>query len=146
MLLHGLKPGLGVHRQAPGRKPTASASLNPLSRISKGSCLQGLLFLALKPLLSLVQFGCSIVSNSATSWTAARQASPSITNSRSLLKLMSIELVMPSSHFILCHPLLLLPPIPPASGSFPMSQSFEGDGQSTGVSALASVLPMNTHD
>ena len=82
MLLHGLKPGLGVHRQAPGRKPTASASLNPLSRISKGSCLQGLLFLALKPLFSSVQFGCSIVSNSATSWTAAYQAPPSMGFSR----------------------------------------------------------------
>ena len=45
---------------------------------------------------------------------AARQASLSITNSRSLLKLMSIESVMPSSHLILCHPLLLLPPIPPS--------------------------------
>ena len=47
----------------------------------------------------------------ATPWTAARQASPSITNSRSLLKLMSIELVKPSNHLILCHPLLLLPSI-----------------------------------
>ena len=47
-------------------------------------------------------------------WTAARRASLSITNSRSSLKLMSIELVMPSSHLILCHPLLLLPPIPPS--------------------------------
>ena len=45
----------------------------------------------------------------ATQWTAAHQASLSITNSRSLLKLMSIELVMPSNHLILCHPLLLLP-------------------------------------
>ena len=48
----------------------------------------------------------------ATSWIAARQASLSITNSRSSLKLMSIELVMPSSHLILCRPFLLLPPIP----------------------------------
>ena len=46
-----------------------------------------------------------------TPWTAARQASLSISNSRSLLKLMSIELVMPSNHLILCHPLLLLPSI-----------------------------------
>ena len=46
-----------------------------------------------------------------TPWTAAHQASLSITNSRSLLKLMSIELVMPSSHLILCCPLLLLPSI-----------------------------------
>ena len=49
----------------------------------------------------------------ATPWTAARQASLSITNSRSLLKLMSIELVMPSNHLILCCPLLLLPSIFP---------------------------------
>ena len=51
---------------------------------------------------------------SATSWTVAHQASLSITNSRSLLKLMSIELVMPSDHLILCHPLLLLPSIFPS--------------------------------
>ena len=49
-----------------------------------------------------------------TPWIAARQASLSITNSRTSLKLMSIESVMPSSHLILCHPLLLLPPIPPS--------------------------------
>ena len=49
----------------------------------------------------------------ATPWIAARQASLSITNSRSLLKLMPIESVMPSSHLILCHPLLLLHPVPP---------------------------------
>ena len=50
----------------------------------------------------------------ATPWTAARQACLSITNSQSLLKLMSIELVMPSSHLILCHPLLLPPSIFPS--------------------------------
>jgi len=50
----------------------------------------------------------------ATPWTSARQASLSITNSRSLLKLMSIESVMPSNHLILCHPLLLLPSIFPS--------------------------------
>ena len=49
-----------------------------------------------------------------TPWITAHQASLSITTPRSLLKLMSIESVMPSSHFILCHPLLLLPPIPPS--------------------------------
>ena len=49
-----------------------------------------------------------------TPWTAAGQASLSITNSRSLLKLMSIELVMPSNHLILCHPLLLLPSVFPS--------------------------------
>ena len=50
----------------------------------------------------------------ATPWTAACQASLSITNSQSLPKLMSIELVMPFNHLILCHPLLLLPPTPPS--------------------------------
>ena len=49
-----------------------------------------------------------------TPWIAARQASLSITNSQSSLRLMCIESVMPSSHLILCHPLLLLPPIPPS--------------------------------
>ena len=54
----------------------------------------------------------------ATPWTAACQASLSITNSWSLLKLMSIELVMPSNHLILCHPLLLLPSIFPSNRVF----------------------------
>ena len=61
-----------------------------------------------------VQFSCSVVSDSATPWTAARQASLSITNSRSLLKLMSTESVTPSNHLILCHPLLLPPSIFPS--------------------------------
>ena len=56
----------------------------------------------------------SRVRHFATPWIAACQASLSITNSRSSLKLMSIESVMPSSHLILCRPLLLLPPIPPS--------------------------------
>ena len=55
-----------------------------------------------------VQFSCSVVSDSATPWTMAHQASLSITSSRSLNKLMSIELVMPSNRLILCHPFLLL--------------------------------------
>ena len=50
----------------------------------------------------------------ATPWVAARQASLSTTNSQSSLRLTSIESVMPSSHLILCHPLFLLPPIPPS--------------------------------
>ena len=63
---------------------------------------------------SSVQFSRSIVSYTATSWIAARQASLSITNPRSSLRLTSIESVMPSSHLTLCRPLLLLPPIPPS--------------------------------
>ena len=81
-----------------------------------------------------------------TPWTAARQASLSITNSWSLLRLMSIESVMPSNYHILCCPLLLPPSIFPASGSFPVSQFFTSGGQSIGVSASASVLPMNIQD
>ena len=58
------------------------------------------------------------MSDSVTQWTVAPQASQSITNSRSLLKLMSIESVMPSNHLILCHPLLLPPSIFPSIGVF----------------------------
>ena len=78
-----------------------------------------------------------------TPWTAAHQASLSITNSWSLLKLMSIQSVMPSNHLILCCPLLLMPSIFPSIRSFPVSQFFASGGQSIGVSASASVLLMN---
>ena len=76
-------------------------------------------------------------------WTAACQDSLSITKSQSLLKLMSIELVMLSNHFILYHPLSSHLQSLPASGSLPISQFFASGGQSIGVSASASVLPMN---
>ena len=82
----------------------------------------------------------------ATPWIAAHQASLSITNSRSLRKLISIMSVMPFSHLILCRPFSSCPQSLPASGSIPMSQLFTWGGQSIGVSALASVLPMNTQD
>ena len=81
-----------------------------------------------------------------TSWTAACQASLSITNTQSLIKLMSIESMMSFKHHILCHPLLLLPWNLPASGFFQMSQLFASDGWSLGVSASASVLPVYIHD
>ena len=80
-----------------------------------------------------------------TPWTAACQASLSITNSRSLLKLMSIVLVMPSNHLIICRP-LLAPSIFPRSESFPMRQFFASGSQSIGASASASVFPMNIQD
>ena len=82
----------------------------------------------------------------ATPWITVRQASLSITKSQSSLKFMSIKLMMPSSHLILCRPLLLLPSIPPSIRVVPMSQLFAWGGQSIGVSASASVLPMNTQD
>ena len=80
----------------------------------------------------------------ATPWTAAHQASLSITNSWSLFKLMSIESVLPSNHLILCHPLSSCLWSFPASGSFPLSQLFPSGGQSIGVSVSTSVLPMNS--
>ena len=95
----------------------------------------------------------------ATPWTVACQASLSFTIAQSLLKLMSIELVMPSNHLVLHHPLLLLlsifrqtlyhlsqgsPQSFPASQFFLMSHLFRSGGQSIGASA--SVLPMNSQD
>ena len=98
-----------------------------------------------KTLFSSVQ-SLSHVRLFATPWIAPCQASPSITNSRSLLKLKSIELVMPSNHLILCHSFLLLPSILPSIRVFsnesvlcitwPKYQSF----------SLTPVLPMNFQD
>ena len=79
----------------------------------------------------------------ATPWTTARQATLSITNSRSPPKPISIESVMPSNHLILCRPLLLLPSIFPSIRVFPTSQLLVSGGQSIGVSASTSVLPVN---
>ena len=81
-----------------------------------------------------------------TPWIAARQAFLSITNSRSLLKLMSVESVMPSSHLILSSPFSSCPQSFPASGSVQMSQLIASGGPSIGVSASGSVLPVNTQD
>ena len=69
-----------------------------------------------------------------------------ITNSWSLLKIMSIRSVIPFNHLIPCHPFLLLPSIFPRIRVFPMSWFFTSGGQSTGISASASVLPMNIQD
>ena len=93
-----------------------------------------------------VQFSRSVVSDSATSWTAARQVFLSTTSSRSLLKLSS------SSQW--CHPTISSSVIPfsshlqsfSASGSFQMSQFFKSGGQNIGASTSASVLPMNNQD
>ena len=86
-----------------------------------------------------VQFSHSVVSDS-----LRPQASVSITNSWNLLKVMSMESVMPFTHLILCCPLLLLPSIFPSIIVFSVSQIFASGGQSIGASASASVLPVNT--
>ena len=80
----------------------------------------------------------------ATPWIAACQASLSITNSRSSLRLTSIESVMPSSHLILCPPLVFLPPIPPSIRVFSNESTLHMRWPSIGVSALVLVLPMTT--
>ena len=83
----------------------------------------------------------------ATPWTATRQASLSITNSQSPPKLMSIELVMPSNHLILCRPLLLLPSIFPNIRVFSNGSALPHQvAKILRVSASASVLPVNTQD
>ena len=78
-----------------------------------------------------------------TLWTTARQTSPVLHVSWSLLRLMSIESAMLSNYLTLCRPLLLSLQSFPASGSFPMSWLFPSGGQSIGASAFASLLPMN---
>ena len=82
----------------------------------------------------------------ASPWTAAPQASLSLTTSWNLLKLMSIESVMPSNHLILCRPLLLLPSIFPSIRGFFKELVLRIGGQRIGVSASSSVLPMNIQD
>ena len=88
----------------------AALNMRFLSRQSnnKGRCS------CVPTMLWSVQLSRSVVSGSVTPWIAARQASLSITSSRSSFTLTSIKSVMPSSHLILCGPLLLLPPIPPS--------------------------------
>ena len=115
-----------------------SASILRFSSVASGNNHCPLLYMMLFN-ISSVQFSRSVMSDSLQPRVTARQDPLSITNSRSSLKLMSIESVMPFSHLILCHPLL-------HQGSFPVSQLFPWGGQSIGVSALASVLPVNTQD
>ena len=120
-----------------------------VSKARYDSCLHGAYSLMRKILNNYmhtgsysVQFSCSVVSDSVTPWTAAHQASLSITNSRS-----HDPNSCPLSQW--CHPTISFSVVPfssclqalPASESFPMSQLFAWGGQSTGVSALASFLP-----
>ena len=82
----------------------------------------------------------------ATPWMAAHQASLSIKNSRSSLKLMFIQSVMPSSHLILCHPLLLLPPIPPSIRVFSNESTLCMRWLKYWSFSFSIILPMNTQD
>ena len=98
-LLQGIFPTQGLNRSILQRQVISLSS----SHVGSPNSLH--LFSSVQPLSRVQLF--------ATPWTAARQASLSITNSQSLLKLMSIESVMPSNHLFFCHPLLLLPSIFP---------------------------------
>ena len=109
------RPGVCTTRLVCGQLAYLLASWWPSLLSMKGSSQSLTAFCTQNPpspsslaLSHVFQFSNSVMSDSATPWTAARQASLSITNSRSLFKLMSIELVMPSNHLILCHPLLFL--------------------------------------
>ena len=106
--------------------------------------------ISISPLSSIVLSSAQLLSRIwlfGTPWTCQSSMDDllSITNFQSLLKLMSIELVMPSNH-LLCCPLSSHLQSFPASGSFQMSQFFASGVQSIGVSASASVLPMNIQD
>ena len=149
-------PGLPVHHQLPEFAQTyvhqVSDAIQPSQSVIPYSfCLQS--FPAWGS-ITMIQFFTTIQFSSVAqscptlcdARTAACQASLSITDSRSLPKLMSIESMMPSNHLILCLPLFLLRSIFPASGSFQTGLLFTSGGQIIGVSAWSSVLQMNTQD
>ena len=103
------------------------------------------IYVCFKKMFSSVQ-SLSRVRLFVTPWIAARQASLSITNFRNSLRLTSIKSVMPSSHLILCRPLLLLPPIPPSIRVFANESTLPMRWPKYWSSASASVLPKNTQD
>ena len=88
----------------------------------------------------------SVAQSGLTFWDPMNSSTPGLPVYHQLpeFKLMSIESVMPSSHLILCRPLLFQPPIPPSIRVFSNESTLRISGQSIGVSALASVLPKNT--
>ena len=118
------------------RPADRSAGQNLACNSSAANIVEHILYIIIVQSLSCVQLF-------ATPWTAACQASLSSAISQSLLRFMSVELVMLSDHLVLYRLLLLLPQSFPISGSFPVSWLFPSSGPSTGASASASVLPMN---
>ena len=138
-----IKNHLSLHPTAPLHWFIFSIAFVTILRIIK-TYLNYLIVHYLSLISSVQSF--SLVRLFATPWTAACQASLSFTISQSLLKLMRIELVMPSNHLIFCCPFSYCSQSFLASGSFPMSWLFESGSQSTGILASASVLPMNIQD
>ena len=154
--VHQLESAVGIHMSPPSGSSLLPPTPSHPSRLSQSTRFElPASYSKFPPTIyftygnvyqfSLVQ-SLSRVQLFVTPWTTARQASLSITNPQSLLRLMSIESVMPSNHLILCHPLLFLPSIFPTIRVFSMSQFFASGCQRIGVSPSASVLPMNTQD
>ena len=96
--------------------------------------------------LSSVRFSCSVMSDCLRPHELQQSRPPCPSSTPGVYQLMPTESVMPSNLLILCHPLSSHLQSFPASGSFQMSQLFTSGGQSIGVSASTSVLPMNTQD
>ena len=137
---------LQKHTILPGRSPShaiwlssPSLTLCPHKVPSPSTTL---LASALLPNVAAVQL-LSRLCLFETPWTAAHQASLAFTLSQSLVKVMSFESMVLSNHLILCRPLLLLPSIFPLIRVFFSDSLFSSGGQSTGISASASVLPMS---
>ena len=127
--------------------PFSSPGDLPYPRVEPGSpALQADSLLFELPGKPSVQFSRSVVTDYVTPWTAACQASLSITNSQSLLKLTSIQYVMPPTISSSVVPFSSCLQSFPAPESFPLSHFFTSSGQNIGVSASASVLPMNIQD
>ena len=134
-------PAIHPHPRAEDA-PSARVGAPPITRVQGTAGTKGPAGPVLSVSIALVQ-SLSRVRLFATPWIVAHQASLSITNSWSLLKLTSIKLVMPSNHLILCHPLLLLPSVFPSIRVFSSELALRIRWQSTGASASASVRPMN---
>ena len=152
-------PGPSDHGDSPGKitgvgftTPSSRISSQPRDQthISMSPALAGRFFTISATCEAPIQFSSvqslSQVQLFATPWTAACQASLSITNSQSLLKLMSIKSMMPSNHLILCCSLLLLPSIFPRIRVFSSVSVLHIRWPNIGVSASASVFPMNIQD
>ena len=125
-----------------GKSEEVSLTSKP-RKPSMTSCWSGALKRMFLDLQKGMLFSRSVISNSAPPWTAACQASLSFTISQILLKLMSIELVMPSNHLALCYPLLLLPSLFPSIRIFSSESDRHIRWPKYWSSASASVLEMN---
>ena len=140
-MIPGLGRSLGVGN---GNPPQYFCLSNPMDSGTRQVTVQGIeIYLCTPFIKSSLTFAVQSLSHVrllATPWTAASQDSLSFTIPQSLLKLMSIESVMPSNHLILCHPFSSCPQSFPISGSFPMSWLFTSRDQRNGPSASA---PMN---